>query len=94
MTQKQQDQLGKTLWKIADNLRGSMNADDFRDYMLSFLFLRYLSANYEEAAKKELGRDYPAVTDNENPYKAPLAQWYAVNEPDVPAYEAQIVTRK
>ena len=23
-------------------LRGSMNADDFRDYMLSFLFLRYL----------------------------------------------------
>lgn len=90
MTQKQQDQLGKTLWKIADNLRGSMNADDFRDYMLSFLFLRYLSANYEEAAKKELGRDYPAVTDNENPYKAPLAQWYAVNEPDVPAYEAQM----
>jgi type I restriction-modification system DNA methylase subunit len=32
-----------------------MNADDFRDYMLSFLFLRYLSHNYEEAAKKELG---------------------------------------
>ncbi|WP_376787745.1 type I restriction-modification system subunit M N-terminal domain-containing protein [Brevundimonas sanguinis] len=36
-----------------------MNADDFRDYMLSFLFLRYLSDNYEMAAKKELGRDYP-----------------------------------
>ena len=36
-----------------------MNADDFRDYMLSFLFLRYLSDNYETAAKKELGRDYP-----------------------------------
>jgi type I restriction enzyme M protein len=36
-----------------------MNADDFRDYMLSFLFLRYLSDNYEAAAKKELGRDYP-----------------------------------
>jgi len=29
-----------------------MNADDFRDYMLSFLFLRYLSHNYEESAKK------------------------------------------
>jgi hypothetical protein len=29
-------ELGKTLWKIADELRGSMNADDFRDYMLSF----------------------------------------------------------
>ena len=59
MTQKDQQQLGKTLWNIADDLRGAMNADDFRDYMLSFLFLRYLSYNYEEAAKKELGRDYP-----------------------------------
>lgn len=59
MTNKDQQQLGKTLWAIADNLRGAMNADDFRDYMLSFLFLRYLSYNYEEAAKKELGKDYP-----------------------------------
>ena len=49
MTNKeQQDKLGKTLWEIADNLRGAMNADNFRDYMLSFLFLRYLSYNYEE----------------------------------------------
>ncbi len=59
MSNKDQLQLGKTLWNIADNLRGAMNADDFRDYMLSFLFLRYLSYNFEEAAKKELGRDYP-----------------------------------
>jgi len=35
MTQKDQQQLGKTLWNIADDLRGAMNADDFRDYMLS-----------------------------------------------------------
>jgi type I restriction enzyme M protein len=35
-----------------------MDADDFRDYMLSFLFLRYLSDNYETAAGitgKEVG---------------------------------------
>ena len=57
MTLQDQKQLGKTLWDIADQLRGAMNADDFRDYMLSFLFLRYLSDNYEEAAKKELGRE-------------------------------------
>jgi type I restriction enzyme M protein len=38
MTQKQQQELlGKTLWNIADDLRGAMNADDFRDYMLSFI---------------------------------------------------------
>lgn len=59
MTDANQKQLGNTLWKIADDLRGAMNADDFRDYMLSFLFLRYLSDNYETAAKKELGKDYP-----------------------------------
>jgi type I restriction enzyme M protein len=88
MTQQQQQQLGKTLWDIADNLRGAMNADDFRDYMLSFLFLRYLSHNYEEAAKKELGRDYPVLDTND--YRTPLAEWYVVNEPDVPIYEAQM----
>lgn len=58
MNDKQQKQLGAGLWGIANSLRGAMNADDFRDYMLSFLFLRYLSSNYEAAAKKELGRDY------------------------------------
>ncbi len=59
MNDDDQKQLGRTLWNIADQLRGAMNADDFRDYMLSFLFLRYLSDNYEAAAKKELGSDYP-----------------------------------
>ena len=58
MTEQDQKQLGNTLWGIADQLRGAMNADDFRDYMLSFLFLRYLSDNYETAAHKELGPDY------------------------------------
>ena len=58
MNDQQHKKLGATLWGIADKLRGTMNADDFRDYMLSFLFLRYLSDNYEESAKKELGSDY------------------------------------
>jgi type I restriction enzyme M protein len=59
MTAQNQQRLGKTLWAIADQLRGAMNADDFRDYMLAFLFLRYLSDNYEAAAARELGPDYP-----------------------------------
>ena len=70
MNDTQQKQLGSTLWAIADKLRGAMNADDFRDYMLSFLFLRYLSDNYEEAVKKELGSDYQKsefeIKKNEN----------------------------
>ena len=62
MNDKDQKLLGKTLWNIADQLRGAMNADDFRDYMLAFLFLRYLSDNYEAAARKELGPDYPELS--------------------------------
>jgi len=88
MTQKEQQQLGKTLWDIANNLRGAMNADDFRDYMLSFLFLRYLSYNYERSAKKELGRDYPQLSKEDN--RTPLAVWNAENEADVPEFEKQM----
>ncbi|MFP2030380.1 type I restriction-modification system subunit M N-terminal domain-containing protein [Escherichia coli] len=63
MTEFEKQKLGKILWAIADKLRGAMNADDFRDYMLAFLFLRYLSDNYEAAAQKELGSDYPRQID-------------------------------
>ncbi len=88
MTQIEQQKLGKTLWDIADQLRGAMNADDFRDYMLSFLFLRYLSDNYEQAVKKELGRDYPQL-QNEEKYSA-LNVWYKANEADIPEFEKQM----
>lgn len=88
MTNKDQQQLGKTLWNIADDLRGAMNADDFRDYMLSFLFLRYLSYNYEEAAKKELGRDYPNLPTTDK--RTPLSVWYASNKDEVVEFEQQM----
>ena len=86
------DQLGNTLWKIADELRGAMNADDFRDYMLAFLFLRYLSDNYEEAAKKELGKDYPDIGADAMPgvSRSPLSVWYAKNPDDVQEFENQM----
>ena len=63
MTTNKQSELGKTLWSIANDLRGAMMADDFRDYMLSFLFWKYLSDNYIKAAQKELGADYHTVTE-------------------------------
>jgi len=90
MTDRDQKQLGKILWNIADQLRGAMNADDFRDYMLSFLFLRYLSDNYEQAAKKELGKDYPDPNAVGNGGKTPLSVWYAANPGDVSAFEKQM----
>ena len=88
MTSENQKQLGKVLWNIADQLRGAMNADDFRDYMLAFLFLRYLSDNYESAAMKELGRDYPKLASDDR--HVPLAIWYANNPDDVAAFEKQM----
>jgi type I restriction enzyme M protein len=88
MTEHNQKQLGKTLWAIADQLRGAMDADDFRDYMLSFLFLRYLSDNYEAAAKKELGPDYPTQIDGS--VSTPLQLWYEGNLDDVPEFEKQM----
>lgn len=93
-SKEQHKQLGKTLWAIADELRGAMNADDFRDYMLSFLFLRYLSHNYEEAAKKELGKDYPASTSQEvkADFVVPprLEIWYKKNKEDIEDFEKQM----
>jgi type I restriction enzyme M protein len=88
MTQQDQQRLGKILWDIADQLRGTMNADDFRDYMLSFLFLRYLSDNYTAAAQKELGPDYPEVGADAR--RVPLALWYANNPDDVADFEKQM----
>jgi len=93
MKEQTQQQLGKTLWAIADKLRGAMSADDFRDYMLSFLFLRYLSDNYEAAAKKELGPDYPEKPQEvlkELKVNSPLEIWYKENQEDIAAFETQM----
>ena len=80
MTTNIQHELGKTLWGIANNLRGAMMADDFRDYMLSFLFWKYLSDNYIDAAKKELGAEY----------KTSLQDWYKDNPKDALLFERQM----
>ena len=93
MTATEQHRLGKALWAIADKLRGSMMADDFRDYMLSFIFLRYLSEQYEEAVKKELGSDYPETSlENITKLKAntPLQIWYDENPDDITEFEQQM----
>ena len=43
MTKQEKEQLFRALWSVADVLRGAMTADNFRDYMLSLLFYRYIS---------------------------------------------------
>ncbi|MEQ8928203.1 MAG: type I restriction-modification system subunit M [Fulvivirga sp.] len=49
--------LEQQLWNIADTLRGKMDADDFRDYILGFIFYKYLSRSMELYANEILKRD-------------------------------------
>lgn len=94
MATNNQNKLGKALWSVANELRGAMMADDFRDYMLSFLFWKYLSDNYLKAAKKELGADYPDNTPEDvmQQLKAAtyLQVWYNENSNDTFLFEKQM----
>ena len=93
MTAKDRQALGKALWAVADELRGSMNADDFRDYMLSFLFLRYLSGNYEKHARELLGGEYPGPDAPLALGQTPLQYWYEKNPQDVATFETEMNNR-
>ena len=84
MSQNNQEKLGNILWDIANQLRGSMNADQFRDYMLSFLFLYYISIKYREAVEKELGSEYDKDSET------PILDWYGNNPNDVEEFEKQM----
>ena len=51
MSEDQKKQLEQQLWNIANTLRGKMNADEFRDYILGFIFYKYLSEKMEIFAR-------------------------------------------
>ena len=51
------EKLEQQLWRIADTLRGKMDADDFRDYILGFIFYKYLSERMHKYADKVLKPD-------------------------------------
>jgi type I restriction enzyme M protein len=67
MTEAQKQRLEQQLWKIANELRGKMRADEFRDYILGFIFYKYLSEKQHLYANKlletESVKDYAQVTD-------------------------------
>lgn len=65
MTDKQR--LEQKLWDIANTLRGKMGADDFRDYILGFIFYKYLSEKMHTFADKILKPDgilYANIDEN------------------------------
>lgn len=57
MSEEQKKQLEQQLWNIANTLRGKMNADEFRDYILGFIFYKYLSEKMEIFANEILKQD-------------------------------------
>ena len=57
MSEDQKKQLEQQLWNIANTLRGKMNADEFRDYILGFIFYKYLAEKMEIYANSILKSD-------------------------------------
>ena len=53
----EQQQVQQQLWKIANELRGKMDANEFKDYMLGFIFYKYLSEKMLSFANELLKED-------------------------------------
>ena len=67
MSGEQKKQLQTQLWNIANELRGKMDADEFRDYILGFIFYKYLSEKmylYANGLLETDGEDYLDLDEN------------------------------
>lgn len=67
----QRSELHKTIWRIANDLRGSVDGWDFKSYVLGFLFYRFISENLTaylnelEREAGEAGFDYAQLSDKD-----------------------------
>ena len=57
MSEEERRRLQQQLWNIANTLRGKMGADEFRDYILGFIFYKYLSEKIQRFADGELAQE-------------------------------------
>lgn len=67
MSEDQKKQLEQQLWNVANTLRGKMNADEFRDYILGFIFYKYLAEKmeiYADAILKPDGIKFREIDEN------------------------------
>jgi len=69
--EQERAELHRTIWSIANDLRGSVDGWDFKQYVLGMLFYRYISenlANYINQGEHEAGNtdfDYAQLSDAE-----------------------------
>lgn len=72
MTKEQErEELHRTIWQIANDLRGSVDGWDFKSYVLGMLFYRFISENLTSYINKEEQRtgnknfDYTKISDKD-----------------------------
>lgn len=80
MSEDQKKILEQQLWNIANTLRGKMNADEFRDYILGFIFYKYLSERMDIYANSILKADKIKYKDIKENSKQGAAYIEAIRE--------------
>lgn len=66
--EQQRAELHKTIWSIADDLRGSVDGWDFKQYILCTLFYRFVSENlctYLAEQEGDASFDYASMSDDQ-----------------------------
>ncbi|GAA7124164.1 type I restriction-modification system subunit M [Helicobacter pylori] len=66
----ERNELHNTIWKVANELRGSVDGWDFKQYVLGILFYRYISENMthyinKEERKRDPSFDYALLSDEQ-----------------------------
>ncbi|MDY0274092.1 MAG: type I restriction-modification system subunit M [Desulfomicrobium sp.] len=81
-----QDSINKTLWNACDTFRGTISADTYKDYILTMLFLKYISDVWQDRHEKYISQysDEPELIaelmKNERFVLPPSASFYALYE--------------
>ncbi|MFA5000475.1 MAG: type I restriction-modification system subunit M [Patescibacteria group bacterium] len=69
--EQERSELHRAIWQIANDLRGSVDGWDFKQYVLGMLFYRFISenlTNYINADERRTGKkdfDYAVISDKE-----------------------------
>jgi len=81
-----QDAINKALWNACDTFRGTVSADTYKDFILTMLFLKYISdvwQDHYDNYKEEYGDEPELITEmlkNERFVLPPQASFYALHE--------------
>ena len=85
-------ELHKTIWRIANDLRGSVDGWDFKSYVLGFLFYRFISENltdYVNATEREA-----IIAEGGTPEEAAAFDYATLSNQDAEAARDGIVKEK